>query len=209
MKYEDLKVILEKLLSEVNKSKLQLKDRVKLFNLLSELSSDLLPFDDPILSVKLMSVDKLKDNDYNPNKVSSPEFRLLKHSIIKDGFTMPIVTNQSHQSGDYIIVDGYHRSKLLRDDKEINGLHLGYAPVVIMNKSIEERMSSSVRHNTARGVHQVELTAKLISKLKERQWTNKEIGIELGMDMDEVLRMQQVTGLAAAFKNNDFSEAWK
>ena len=82
-------------------------------------------------------------------------------------------------------------------------------PVVVLDKSLDERMSSSVRHNMARGAHQVELTAQLVMKLKRLDWSNDDIGRELGMDSDEVLRMQQVTGLAAAFRDDSFSSAWE
>ncbi len=70
-------------------------------------------------------------------------------------------------------------------------------------------MSTSVRHNIARGSHQVELTADLIIQLREMGWANNKICYELGMDQDEVLRLQQVTGLAAAFKEQDFSLSWE
>ena len=67
----------------------------------------------------------------------------------------------------------------------------------------------SVRHNMARGTHQVELSAKLVTLLKKHNWTNARIGLELGMDADEVLRLKQITGLAEAFKNDEFSNSWE
>lgn len=81
--------------------------------------------------------------------------------------------------------------------------------MVVLEKALDQRMSSSVRHNLARGAHQVKLTAQLIMKLKNLNWSNEDISRELGMDYDEVLRMQQITGLAAAFKDNEFSMAWE
>lgn len=151
----------------------------------------------------------VKDNDYNPNKVAPPEFKLLKHSIEKDGITMPIVVGKLPQSQDYVIIDGYHRSQIIKNDDQINQSISNYIPVVILDKTIDNRMSSSIRHNIARGVHQVELTSKLVIKLRDMNWTNDDISQELGMDNDEVLRMQQVTGLAEAFRHNSFSKAWE
>ena len=84
----------------------------------------------------------------------------------------------------------------------------GYLPVVRLDKSIEDRITSTVRHNMARGTHQVELTARLVTLLRKHSWTNEKIGKELGMDPDEVLRLKQMQGLAEAFADRDFSQAW-
>ncbi|MHB1660297.1 MAG: hypothetical protein ACYCRF_13505 [Acidithiobacillus sp.] len=51
--------------------------------------------------------------------------------------------------------------------------------------------------------------AKLVTALKKHNWTNARIGIELGMDPDEVLRLKQITGLAEAFADKDFSMGWE
>ncbi|KFA94938.1 IbrB-like domain-containing protein [Vibrio sp. ER1A] len=196
-------------LSELDSPSLNVEQRVQIFNLLSAFGAKLVPFDHPTLDVRLVKSDTLKDNDYNPNKVAPPEYKLLRHSIIQDGLTMPVVAGRQPHSKDLVIIDGYHRSRLLKSDPIINKSLGNYVPTVILNKELDERMSSSVRHNMARGAHQVELTAQLVMKLKKLDWSNEDIGRELGMDGDEVLRMQQVTGLAAAFKDNEFSMAWE
>ncbi|WP_372385212.1 IbrB-like domain-containing protein [Vibrio sp. BS-M-Sm-2] len=188
---------------------LPLEDKVSLFNFLSELAFELVPFRHPVLNVQLINVQDVIDNDYNPNKVAPPEFRLLHHSIQKDGLTMPIVVGHRVDNKNLVIIDGYHRSQIIKKKSDVYDSLSGYMPVVVLNKTLDERISSSVRHNMARGAHQVELTSQLVMKLRELDWSNEDIGCELGMDNDEVLRMQQVTGLAAAFKNNAFSTAWE
>ncbi|PSU66804.1 chromosome partitioning protein ParB [Photobacterium phosphoreum] len=188
---------------------LSVEERVDIFNQLSDISAKIVEFKHPTLNVKLIDSSLVKDNDYNPNKVAPPEFKLLKHSIEKDGITMPIVVGKLPQSQDYVIIDGYHRSQIIKNDDQINQSISNYIPVVILDKTIDNRMSSSIRHNIARGVHQVELTSKLVIKLRDMNWTNDDISQELGMDNDEVLRMQQVTGLAEAFRHNSFSKAWE
>ncbi|MFM2607266.1 ParB N-terminal domain-containing protein [Vibrio chagasii] len=198
-----------RVLSELKSEDLDLKQRVKIYNILSDFGASFVPFEHPSLAVKLVESNILKDNDYNPNKVAPPEYKLLKHSIVQDGLTMPIVAGYQSDSNELVIIDGYHRSQLLTSDPCINESFGNYIPVVILNKKLDERISSSVRHNMARGAHQVELTAQLIMKLKKLDWSNEDIGKELGMDSDEILRMQQVTGLAAAFKDNEFSMAWE
>ncbi|HIF9510964.1 IbrB-like domain-containing protein [Photobacterium damselae] len=188
---------------------LTVEERVEIFNQLSDISAKIVEFKHPSLNVKLVDSALVKDNDYNPNKVAPPEFKLLTHSIKKDGVTMPVVVGKLPDTEDYVIIDGYHRSQIIKNDDEINNSLSNYIPVVILDKTIDNRMSSSIRHNIARGVHQVELTSKLVIKLRDMNWSNDEICQELGMDNDEVLRMQQVTGLAEAFRHNSFSKAWE
>ncbi len=204
----DIIDLLERL-SVMNMSELTMKDRVDVFNKLSDISSMIVGIDHPVLNVKLVSTTQVKDNDYNPNAVAPPEFRLLKHSIKKDGITMPVVVGKKVDEEDYVIIDGYHRTQIIKNDLAVKSSLASYIPVVILDKSLDDRMSSSIRHNMARGAHQVELTAKLVIKLKDMAWTNEEIAKELGMDSDEILRMQQITGLADAFKNQSFSTAWE
>lgn len=108
----------------------------------------------------------------------------------------------------FVVVDGFHRTTVVQHDKTVNESLNGYVPVSRLNKKIEDRITSTVRHNMARGTHQVELSAKLIVLLKKHNWTNARIGMELGMDADEVLRLKQITGLAEAFKNEEFSKSW-
>lgn len=108
----------------------------------------------------------------------------------------------------YTVVDGFHRTTVIQHDKDIRESLHGYVPVSRLNKSLEDRITSTVRHNMARGTHQVELSAKLVVLLKKHNWTNARIGLELGMDADEVLRLKQITGIAEAFKDEEFSKSW-
>lgn len=188
---------------------LTIKERVAIFNLMSDLSSKIVGFPHPALNVKLVESHLVQDNDYNPNNVAPPEYRLLKHSIKSDGVTMPVVVGEHSDDGGYVVIDGAHRTRLIKTESDINASLANYVPVVVLNKTCEERMSSSIRHNMARGEHQVELTASLVIKLREMDWSDERIGRELGMDKDEVLRMQQITGLAEAFKDRSFSKAWE
>lgn len=185
--------------------------KVELFNQITQELYDWLGVKHPSLNVQLVQADKVMGNDYNPNKVAPPEMKLLKLSIKKDGLTMPVVVcdtpeNKNHP---YTVVDGFHRTTVIQQDKEVNESLHGYVPVSRLNKKIEERITSTVRHNMARGTHQVELSAKLVVMLKKHNWTNARIGLELGMDADEVLRLRQITGLAEAFKDESFSKSWE
>lgn len=185
-------------------------EKVKIYNNISQQLYDWLDVKHPVLNVQLVKVKDVQGNEYNPNKVAPPEMKLLKLSIQKDGITMPVViADQKKKRVPYVVVDGFHRTTVVRDDKPINDSLHGYLPVSKLNKSIEDRITSTVRHNMARGTHQVELSSKLVAMLKKHNWTNERIGIELGMDADEVLRLRQITGLAELFKNEQFSDSWE
>lgn len=204
---EDLLVILNQI-ENMKLSHLNIKNRVDLFNQLSDMAYRIINIAHPILNVKLISSSSIKNNDYNPNIMAPPEYKLLKQSIKKDGLTMPIVISKNDNEL-YEIIDGSHRVKIIKNNLDIKNSFHSYIPTVILTKNHTDSMASSVRHNIARGVHQVELTSNLIIKLKQSSWTNEKICQELGMEPDEVLRMQQITGLAHAYKDEDFSFAWR
>lgn len=163
----------------------------------------------PVACVQFVKADTLEGNDYNPNKVAPPEMRLLETSISKDGVTMAIVATKPRKDGKRTVVDGFHRTTIIQNFKEIKESLHGYAPVVELDKSVEQRIAATVRHNMARGTHQVELSAKLVTVLTKHHWSNERISEELGMDADEVLRLKQITGLAEAFRDREFSKAWE
>lgn len=186
-------------------------EKVKVFNEVTQELYDWLGVQHPTLNVHLVPAQKVIGNDYNPNKVAPPEMKLLKLSIKKDGLTMPVVVcdTPEDKTHPYTVVDGFHRTTVVQHDKEVNESLHGYVPVSRLNKKLEDRITSTVRHNMARGTHQVELSAKLVTMLKKHNWANARIGLELGMDADEVLRLKQITGLAEAFKDEEFSKSWE
>ena len=70
-------------------------------------------------------------------------------------------------------------------------------------------MASTIRHNRARGKHRVDEMSRIVLELKRRNWSDTKIAEQLGMDQDEVLRLSQIGGIADAFRDREFSEAWK
>lgn len=199
--------MIEKILNQ-NKNA-SMDEKVNIYNQITQELYDYMGLNHPALNVQLVPVDKVKGNDYNPNKVAPPEMELLKLSIRKDGLTMPVVVADEKDSDHWIVVDGFHRTAICRYTEDIKEDLKGYLPVTKLKKKLEDRVTSTVRHNMARGTHQVELTAKLVTFLKKSSWTNARIGKELGMDPDEVLRLKQITGLAEAFENKEFSKSWE
>lgn len=158
----------------------------------------------PVLNVKMVDIDKVIANDYNPNKVAPPEMQLLKHSIEEDGYTQPIVTYYDASKDIYIVVDGFHRYRCAKEY-----FHLEQIPVVTIDKNLENRMASTIRHNRARGTHQIIDMSQIVISLTKNGWTEGEISKHLGMELDEIIRLKQVTGLKEAFANHTFSKSWE
>ena len=159
----------------------------------------------PVSSVMWIETDLVIANDYNPNKVAPPEMELLQRSIEADGFTQPIVCWEN-DAGEYEVIDGFHR--------HLVGKKLGFEllPIVIVNKDStgrNDRIASTIRHNRARGKHQIASMSDIVVELVKRNWNDAKISRELGMDKDEILRLKQVTGLGDIFKDDEFSKAWE
>ena len=164
----------------------------------------------PVECVQWVKAEEVIANDYNPNSVAPPEMELLHTSIQEDGYTQPIVVWQ--HDGIYEVVDGFHRNRVGKEYEDIRERIHGYLPVVVINNDREDkgdRIASTIRHNRARGKHRVEAMSDIVIELKRRNWSDKKIAKELGMDADEVLRLTQITGLAEMFADKEFSQAWE
>lgn len=162
----------------------------------------------PVYGVKRVPIEKVTANDYNPNSVAPPEMSLLETSIWEDGYTQPVVVVYDAENDRYVVVDGFHRYCILRDSKRINEREKGMLPVVVLKKEMHDRMASTIRHNRARGSHNIELMSTIVAELVEMGKGDMWICKHIGMSKDELLRLKQITGVAALFQNQDFSKSW-
>lgn len=162
----------------------------------------------PVYNIIAVPIEKIIPNTYNPNNVAPPEMKLLYDSIKSDGYTMPIVCYYAKEKDVYIIVDGFHRYRVMLEYPDIYKREKGLLPVSVIDKPLDQRMASTIRHNRARGSHDVDLMANIIKELHELGRSDAWISRHLGMDKDEILRLKQITGLAALFKEIKFGKAW-
>ena len=165
-------------------------------------------FVSPVYGVLKVPIEKVEANTYNPNSVAPPEMALLYDSIKEDGYTMPVVCYYDAERDKYIIVDGFHRYRIMKEHSDIYEREGGYLPVSVIDKPLDERMASTIRHNRARGSHDVDLMSNIISELHELGRSDQWISKHLGMDEDEILRLKQITGLTALFRNYPFGKSW-
>lgn len=188
-----------------------LRERVEMLNAARSTLHRVSPFrEEPVDFVAWVPAVDVSANDYNPNAVAPPEMELLRMSVMADGYTQPIVANR--EDGGYVVVDGFHRNRVGKECDDVRERVAGYLPVVQIKEGRadrSDRMASTIRHNRARGKHQVEAMSDIVIELKRRNWSDQKIGKELGMDPDEVLRLAQISGLAEAFADRDFSRAWE
>ena len=163
----------------------------------------------PVYNVISVPVEKVVPNTYNPNSVAPPEMKLLYESIKNDGYTMPIVCYHNKAEDQYVIVDGFHRYRIMLEHQDIYDREMGMLPVSVINKPMDQRIASTIRHNRARGSHDVDLMGNIVKELHELGRSDAWISKHLGMDRDEILRLKQITGLAALFKDVKFGQAWR
>ncbi|MBE6459067.1 MAG: ParB-like nuclease domain-containing protein [Alphaproteobacteria bacterium] len=166
-------------------------------------------FISPVYRVIGVPVEKVQANDYNPNRVAPPEMKLLELSIWEDGYTQPVVCYHDKEADKYIIVDGFHRYTIMKTSERIYKREKGILPVVVIEKELGERIASTIRHNRARGSHNVDLMSNIVAELLEIGKSDSWICKNIGMSADELLRLKQVTGLASLFKDEEFSRSWE
>jgi ParB-like chromosome segregation protein Spo0J len=155
---------------------------------------------------------KIKDvepNDYNPNSVANKEMALLYTSILHDGYTQPIVTIYDNKKNKYVIVDGFHRYFVGKNKPQIRNKTLGYIPLVVIEKDINDRMSSTVRHNRARGKHSINGMSNMIFNMLDNGWSDSQICNELGMEAEELLKLKHITGFSKLFENIEKKKSWE
>ena len=163
----------------------------------------------PVYNVIAVPIEKIRPNSYNPNSVAPPEMKLLYESIKADGYTMPVVCYYVKKQDVYVIVDGFHRYRVMLEHPDIYEREGGMLPVSVIDKPIDHRMASTIRHNRARGSHSVDLMSNIVRELHEIGRSDAWIAKNLGMSKDEILRLKQITGLAALFRDVQFGRAWR
>ena len=138
----------------------------------------------PLASLQWVDRDMLRPNNYNPNRVSEENLRLLVQSIETNGWTLPIVVRP-----DYTIIDGFHRWTVAGREPLRTKLG-GKVPVVIVNHADHaEDMYGTITHNRARGTHLLEPMKAIIKELVDQGKSVPEISKQLGMRPEEIFRL--------------------
>ena len=138
----------------------------------------------PLSTLQWVARDRVKPNDYNPNKVSKQNLELLKQSILTNGWTLPIVVRP-----DFTIIDGFHRWTVAGEEP-LKSMLEGKVPVVIVeHKDKAGNIYGTVTHNRARGTHLLEPMKAIVRELMGEGKSVEEIGKQLGMRPEEIFRL--------------------
>ena len=186
------------------------EDQISIIEEIKELLHNLSPLkEQPVNRIRWVLIDEVCPNDYNPNSVAKKEMGLLYTSIKHDGYTQPIVTIQDQKTGKYVIIDGFHRYYTAKTNADILERNKGYLPIVVLEKDINDRMASTVRHNRARGMHSIAGMSSMVFTMLENGWSDKEICNELGMGVEELVKLKHITGFSKLFADAEYNKAWE
>jgi ParB-like chromosome segregation protein Spo0J len=158
--------------------------------------------DAPVLGLQLAPVDRVQANDYNPNRVARPEMDLLEQSIRCDGLTMPVVAYPDGEG--WTVVDGFHRRTVMA-----TRIGAKWLPVTELDRERGDRMASTIRHNRARGKHQVDLMGGIVRDLMGQGWSDDRIAEHIGVTVEELLRLKQIVGAAKLMASPEYGRAWE
>lgn len=185
-------------------------DKIQFINEAREyIHRNLAPVHQPIDFVRWIPIEQIEPNDYNPNSVAKVEMSLLYKSIKHDGYTQPVVAIHDPIKDKYVIVDGFHRYFTCKTQPDIHERNKGCLPVVVIEKSINERMAATIRHNRARGEHSITGMSNMVFELLQNGWKDEDICNHLGMEPEELLKLKHITGYSALFANNEYNREWK
>ena len=186
------------------------EEKIVFFEEIKELIHNNSPLkEQPVNRIKWVDVNKVSPNDYNPNSVAKKEMGLLYTSILHDGYTQPVVTIYDEVKDKYIIIDGFHRYFTCKTNKDILDRNKGRLPIVVLNKDINDRMASTVRHNRARGMHSVTGMSSMVFNMLENGWEDVDICNELGMSVEELVKLKHITGFSKLFEDKEYSKSWQ
>jgi len=138
----------------------------------------------PMSTLHWVDIDKLKANNYNPNRFLQSNLDLLKRSILVNGLTQPIVVRK-----DYTIIDGFHRYTVCKQEPLFGKLSGKIAVVFVEHDDSANDRYATITHNRARGSHTLEPMKAIIKGLLVSGKTVDEISIELGMRSEEIFRL--------------------
>lgn len=159
----------------------------------------------PVESIEWVDAEKLSKNNYNPNRVQSPELRLLEYSILKNGWIQPILVSK-----DYTIIDGFHRATLAKTSKKVQEITGGKVPVVVMDISEAERIMLTIRINRAKGTHMAfKMADNIKSLIEDHKMSDEDIMEGIGCNRSELdLLKEENVFKRLDVENTPYSKAW-
>lgn len=148
-----------------------------------------------------------RTSDGNGSHASTLKSPSYTKSVSWQHYPQPIVVTHTDKNA-LEIVDGFHRHEIGKGSSSLKLRLKGYLPVTCLEGTRNQRIAATIRHNRARGRHQITAMSEIVRELSQLGWDDNKIGKELGMDSDEVLRLKQINGLQELFADRQYSRAW-
>jgi ParB-like chromosome segregation protein Spo0J len=163
---------------------------------------------EPVSYIQWVPTEELSANDYNPNVVFDKEMKLLRHSILTNGWLYPIIVNKSRPK--WIVIDGYHRFWLAKFDTKIRATYNAHIPCIVLEMSDEERMLMTVRLNRSKGVHVAAKMHKIVRRLIRKGIGKERIAKEIGATIEEINMLAEDNVFDQRnIREHTYSRAWR
>lgn len=163
----------------------------------------------PVDNISWLPAESLDGNIWNPNFVYGPELKLLKLSMLKQGWVQPILVSEE-EDGKHVIIDGFHRWSLTKDDKQLSDMTKGLVPCAVLKLTKPERMLLTVRINRAKGNHIAVKMHELVTELVEQHGYSKaQVAEEIGASKDEIdILLAENVFKKLKTPEHQYSKAW-
>lgn len=209
MKQTTLEVLKPSLLDQVREiaqeaSNLPLEEKVNFLNEARRILHEISPFSfEPIDFVEWVPAETLEANGWNPNHMADNERKMLVGSMRKYGMSQAIVSIKERR-----IIDGWHRNYTGSTDPVLSERMFHYLPRVCVKGDEADQREATLLFNETKGKHYVEKEGQVIRDLVELGRADEELSKNLGKSSEELVRLKQITGIAARFANKEYSKAW-
>lgn len=147
-----------------------------------------------------IEIEKLKEAEDNPNRMTEQQLQMLEEEIKKEGFDEPLVVVPD-EDGKYVIVSGNHRYKVAKN--------LGYKtlPCVVKNWDKKETLIHLIKRNSLRGQFVDTEFTKTINKLASYYDEDyKKICDAVAVDMKQFSKLYNPLALEKSEETTDVSE---
>jgi len=189
-------------------SKLPLEEKINFLNEARRVLHEISPFKfEPIDFVEWVPASTLEANGWNPNHMAQNELNMLSGSMRKYGMFQAIVTSELVENKRRII-DGWHRNYMGSTDPVMKERMLGYLPISYIKGDDADQREATLLANETKGQHYIEKEGYVIRDLSELGRSDEEMSKNLGKPEEELVRLKQITGIAARFANKEYSKAW-
>ena len=127
-----------------------------------------------LVESKIVPIDEIRENTYNPNVMRDSVYQFLKRSIKKRGFVQPIIVTK-----DGVIIDGEHRYKACKE------LGMPEVEVKVLNLTEEEAKSETLNFNLTKGTFDIDLLGRLLMEL-DSTWGKEVLKENLVMEQKQI-----------------------